>query len=195
MSDLPKPAAPPARDASQTFSGRGPAFKVDGAGGHLDLMIRQTRIHHMTLSISADTKANMLMIAASVVLSLAAKEMSGTMRWHNVILTVGSLASVCMAIFAAMPKFPLSFSKPPPSRNVLFFNTFANLPYEQFLHEMEEVMSSPAKTYEMQLREIYEQGVYLKKFKYRFIQAGYSIFLLSLFASVLAWAIEVMVGA
>jgi len=186
MNELPEVAAP----APPTFASRAPAFEVPGAGNHLDILIRQTRIHHMTLSISADTKANMLMIASSVVLSLAAKEMTGTMRWHSLILTIGSLASVCMAIFAAMPKFPLSFSKPPPSRNVLFFNTFANLPYEQFLHEMEDVMSSPAKTYEMQLREIYEQGVYLKKFKYRFVQAGYSIFLFGLFASALCWIVE-----
>ena len=169
---------------------QGPAFNVPQAGAHLDLMIRQTRIHHMMLSISADAKANMLMIASSVVLSLAAHEMVGSMQWHSIILTVGSLASVCMAIFAAMPKFPLGFKKPPPSRNVLFFNTFAHLSYEQFLHEMEEVMSSPAKTYEMQLREIYEQGLYLKKSKYRFIQAGNSLFLLTLFSSAVAWIIE-----
>lgn len=179
---------------TNTLSSEGPTLNVPEAGAHLDLMIRQTRIHHMTLSISADAKANMLMIAASVVLSLAAREMSGTMRWHSVLLTIGSLASVCMAIFAAMPKFPLSFRKPPPSRNVLFFNTFTHMPYEQFLHEMEEVMSSPAKTYEMQLREIYEQGVYLKKAKYRFVQAGYSIFLLGLFSSAVAWIVEAIVA-
>ena len=187
MSQLP---AAPNTKTGLSFSAQGPALAVAEAGGHLDIMIRQTRIHHMTLAISADNKANMLMIAASVVLSLAAKDMSSTMRWHTVILTVGSLASVCMAIFAAMPKFPLSFDKPPPSRNVLFFNTFANLNYQQFIHEMEDVMSSPAKTYEMQLREIYEQGVYLKKFKYRFVQAGYSIFLIGLFLSAVALVVE-----
>ena len=80
---------------SPTPTGREPQrFNVVQPGGHLDLMIRQTRIHHMTLSISADTKANMLMIAASVVLSLATREMVGGMRWHNVILTLGSL--LCM---------------------------------------------------------------------------------------------------
>ena len=184
MNDVPLVTPP------STFSSREPTLDVKEAGAHLDVLIRQTRIHHMTLSISADTKANMLMIAASVVLSLAAKDLADTLRWHTMMLILGSLASVCMAIFAAMPKFPLSFSKPPASHNILFFNTFANMPYEQFLHEMEDVMSSPAKAYEMQLREIYEQGVYLKKFKYRFVQAGYTIFLLSLFASAVAWMLE-----
>lgn len=182
----PAPLASP----QSTIASSEPALEVKEAGAHLDVLIRQTRIHHMTLSISADTKANMLMIAASVVLSLAAKDFAETLRWHTMLLILGSLASVCMAIFAAMPKFPLSFSKPPPSRNILFFNTFANMPYEQFLQEMEEVMSTPAKTYEMQIREIYEQGVYLKKFKYRFVQAGYSIFLFSLFASAICWMLE-----
>ncbi|MDO9453728.1 MAG: DUF5706 domain-containing protein [Stagnimonas sp.] len=188
------PEATTETKTATTLSSQGPVFNVPQAGAHLDLMIRQTRIHHMTLSISADAKANMLMIASSVVLSLAAKEMVGAMQWHSIILTVGSLASVCMAIFAAMPKFPLGFKKPPASRNVLFFNTFAHLSYEQFLQEMEDVMSSPAKTYEMQLREIYEQGLYLKKAKYRFVQAGYSLFLLTLFSSAVAWVIEAIVA-
>ncbi len=186
---LPTTEQGPTQAAGLKFS-PAPPFAVHEATGQLDLMLRQTRIHHMTLSISADTKANMLMIAASVVLSLAAKDATDSLKWHNVILIVGSLASVCMAIFAAMPKFPLSFKKPPESRNILFFNTFANLPYEQFLREMEAVMSNPASAYEMQLREIYEQGVYLKRHKYRFVQAGYTLFLLALFVSACVWAVE-----
>lgn len=156
--------------------------------GHLDLMIRQTRIHHMTLSITADNKASMLMIAASVVLTLAAREAGGGNSLPAAILTVFSLASVCLAILAAMPKIGLG--KPEvPSRNLLFFAYFTNLSYEQYLREMEEVMNSPAKTYEMQLREIYEMGQYLKRHKFRFVQAGYSVFLLGLFASACAWVI------
>ena len=164
------------------------------AGAHLDLMIRQTRVHHMTLSISADNKASMLMIASSVVLTLAARDMStGQAHWPSILLTVFSLVSVTMAIIAAMPKIGLSFKKPPASRNLLFFSTFANLSYQQFLHEMEEVMSSPAKTYEMQLCEIYEMGVYLKRYKFRFVQAGYSIFLAGLFVSAMAWVVQALV--
>jgi len=169
-----------------------PTLQVPQAGGHLDLMIRQTRIHHMTLSITSDNKASMLMIASSVVLTLAARDMSGgVMRLPSLILTVFSLASVCMAIIAAMPKLGFR-GKAPSSRNMLFFATFTQLSYEQYLREMEEVMSTPAKTYEMQLCEIYEMGQYLKRHKFRFVQAGYMIFLLGLFASASAWIIEAL---
>ncbi|HSW14162.1 MAG TPA: Pycsar system effector family protein [Solimonas sp.] len=169
-----------------------PRLDVVQAGGHLDLMIRQTRIHHMTLSITADTKANMLMIAASVVLTLAARDMvGGKAPLPALILTVFSLASVCMAIIAAMPK--LGFGrKELASRNILFFSTFTRLSYEQYLREMEDVMRSPASTYEMQLCEIYEMGQYLKRHKFRFVQAGYLIFLAGLFLSAFAWVVQAL---
>lgn len=183
MNELAPDQIPPRRAAA-------PTLQLTQAGGHLDLMIRQTRIHHMTLSITADNKASMLMIASSVVLTLAARDMgSGVMRLPALILTIFSLASVCMAIIAAMPKFGFR-SKAPPSRNLLFFATFTQLSYEQYLREMEEVMSTPAKTYEMQLCEIYEMGQYLKRHKFRFVQAGYAIFLAGLFLSASAWVVE-----
>ena len=163
-----------------------PMLHIEQGAGHLDIMVRQTRIHHMTLSITADTKANMLMIAASVVLTLAARETDGGNHIPALILTVFSLASVCLAILAAMPKLGRG-SKSAPSRNLLFFAHFTTLSYEQYLREMDEVMSSPAKTYEMQLREIYEMGQYLKQHKFKYVNAGYMVFLLGLFAAGSAW--------
>lgn len=164
---------------------------VQQGAGHLDIMVRQTRIHHMTLSITADTKANMLMIAASVVLTLAARETEGGTHVPALILTVFSLASVCLAIIAAMPKLG-NGAKTAPSRNILFFAHFTTLSYEQYLREMDEVMSSPAKTYEMQLREIYEMGQYLKRHKFRYVNAGYMVFLVGLFAAGSAWLVQAL---
>ena len=102
-----------------------PALRIEQGAAHLDIMVRQTRIHHMTLSITADTKANMLMIAASVVLTLAAREANGGESLPALILTIFSLGSVCLAIIAAMPKLG-SGAKATPSRNLLFFNTFTS---------------------------------------------------------------------
>jgi sensor histidine kinase YesM len=166
-------------------------LRIEQGAAHLDILVRQTRIHHMTLSITADTKANMLMIAASVVLTLAAREANGGDSLPALILTVFSLASVCLAIIAAMPKLG-SGAKATPSRNLLFFAHFTTLSYEQYLREMEEVMSSPAKTYEMQLREIYEMGQYLKRYKFRYVQAGYMVFLIGLFAAGCAWIAQAL---
>lgn len=170
-------------------------LKVEGATSQVDLMIRQTRIHHMTLSMVADQKANMLMIASSFVLTLAARDASsGSPHWYSLILVVSSLISVGVAILAAMPKLPFSMKKPQGSRNLLFFSYFTNLSYEQFVQEIETVIASPSKVYEMQLREIYELGMYLKHYKYRFIQIGYTIFLLGLIASAVAWLMQSGLG-
>ena len=40
-------------------------------GGHLDQMMRQTRAHHVQLSLMADRKANMMMTVASLLVPLS----------------------------------------------------------------------------------------------------------------------------
>ncbi|MCP5096734.1 MAG: hypothetical protein GY943_14370 [Chloroflexi bacterium] len=44
-------------------------------------------------------------------------------------------------------------------------------------------MSDPAHTYEAQVREVYDLGVFLGKKKYRFIRYAYSAFILGLIVS------------
>ena len=47
-------------------------MKIQHAGSHLDHMLRQTRMHHVQLSLMADLKANALMTMAAVMLTFSA---------------------------------------------------------------------------------------------------------------------------
>ena len=47
-------------------------MKIEQPGFHLDHMMRQTRIHHVQLSIMADVKANGLMTIAALILTFSA---------------------------------------------------------------------------------------------------------------------------
>lgn len=162
-----------------------PAFTVPGGAAHLDQLIRQTRVHHMQLSMIADQKAAMLLTVSSVLLTLSAQNLDEPrFRWAAALLIGFSALTVCFAALAAMPKLGKARV---PSRNILFFGTFTHLRYEQFLAEMEQVMASAATTYEAQLREVYELGQYLERQKYRYVRYGYLSFLAGLVASAIAW--------
>ncbi|HWL92829.1 MAG TPA: Pycsar system effector family protein, partial [Phycisphaerae bacterium] len=169
------------------------------AGSHLDHMLRQTRIHHVQLSVMADLKANGLMTIAAIMLTFSSPFIvREQFRMAVIALMISSLLTIVLATFAVMPGTPLRIKKTlpdvrHPKFNLLFFGSFVAMEYEQFAAAMEEMMNDPSRTYEAQVREIYTLGVFLAAKKYRFLRFAYLTFVMGLFASVLllSWAVFV----
>jgi hypothetical protein len=160
-------------------------------GGHLDQMLRQTRIHHVQLSSMADIKANMLLTVASLIITLAAPHFANpNLRWAILSMIVFCLATIALAIYTVMPKVRGHASSAEdeaggrPGFNLLFFGDFAEMPYEQFEARMEKVLNDPSHLYEVQVREIYTLGTFLAAKKYRPLRMAYLTFLAGLFVSV-----------
>ncbi len=153
---------------------------------HLDHLLRQTRMHHVQLSSMADVKANIMLTLAAVVTTFSIGYLSDpVLRWPVVVLILFCVATIFFAAYAVMPKLDFDY-KPrlkDPDCNVLFFGNFMNLDYEEFSEIMAEVMQSPEKVYEVQIREVYELGVYLGHQKYRYVRLAYLTFLGGLLGS------------
>lgn len=155
-------------------------------GTHLDHLVRQTRVHHMQLSSMADVKANIMLTLAAVVTTFSIGYLSDPiLRWPVVVLILFCIATVLFAAYAVMPKLDFDFQPEPKNLNcnILFFGNFMNLDYEAFRGIMEEIMQSPENTYEAQIREVYELGVYLGYKKYRFVRLAYLTFIGGLVSS------------
>lgn len=150
--------------------------------GHLDHLLRQTRIHHMQLSSMADVKANIMLTLAAVVTTFSIGYLNDPLlRWPVIVLILFCVVTIFFAAYAVMPK--LNFDYRPAhyhNCNILFFGNFMNLKYEAFAEMMEEVMASPERTYEAQIREVYELGTYLGHQKYRYVRQAYKSFLVGL---------------
>jgi hypothetical protein len=173
-------------------------MKIQQPGSHLDHMLRQTRMHHIQLSVMADIKANALMTISAVMLTFSAPFIAREHFKHAVIvLMVFSLATIVLAMFAVMPSTPIRIKKFDPADvrhptfNLLFFGSFARMEYDQFLAAMEEVMNDPSQTYEVQVREVYTLGIFLATKKYRLLRLAYLAFASGLFLSgtVLVWSV------
>ncbi|MEW6157409.1 MAG: Pycsar system effector family protein [Verrucomicrobiota bacterium] len=170
-------------------------MKIQQPGAHYDHMLRQTRIHHVQLSSMADIKANMLLTMSSLVVTLCAPAtMNPSLRSAAVVLMAFSLATVVLAVYAVMPKLPLTFREgadadhKSPMFNLLFFGDFVRMPYADFEKSMEEILNDPSRAYEAQVREIYTLGLFLATKKYRFLRLAYLTFLSGLLASGFALA-------
>lgn len=163
-------------------------------------MLRQTRIHHVQLSVMADMKANGLMTIAGLMLTFSAPFIvREQFRSAVIALMISSLLTIALAAFAVMPSTPLRIRKTArpdvshPKFNLLFFGNFISMDYEQFAAAMEDMMNDPSKTYEVQVREIYTLGIFLAAKKYRFLRFAYLAFVIGLFISglLLSWAVFV----
>jgi hypothetical protein len=167
-------------------------------GGHLDQLIRQTRAHHVQLSLMADTKANMILTIASIVVSLSIGYLSDPQFQRAAMIMIGfCLLTVVMAAYAAMPKQKLlkhpeqSDATNRPGFNILFFGSFLNMSYPDYESAMEKMMNDHNRVYECQIREVYTMGEYLEKKKYRFVKLAYIFFITGAVAS----SIVYMIGA
>jgi hypothetical protein len=173
-------------------------MKINQAGSHLDHMLRQTRMHHIQLSVMADVKANALMTIAAVMLTFSAPFLErAEFKYAVIALMFFSLTTILLAIFAVLPgaSLPASGTTPVdmrhPNFNLLFFGSFARLEYGQFEAAMEEMMNDPSKAYEVQVREVYTLGMFLARKKYRLLRYAYFAFTTGLLVAgiILAWSV------
>ncbi|MCF7902775.1 MAG: DUF5706 domain-containing protein [Candidatus Marinimicrobia bacterium] len=170
---------------------RSNSFHVDHPGGHLDHMMKQTRSHHVQLSVMADSKANMLLTVATVVITLSVPHLvNPQLRWGMLVIIFFSFLTIVLSTYAVMPKLPLTYkpnNRPDmkaPSFNLLFFGSFVRLNLDEYLEAMESVVNDPSQTYEVMIKEIYTLGDFLARKKYRFIRLAYLTFIFGVFSSV-----------
>ncbi len=180
MSSTPKEVPPPAEEAGAPFSG------VKGRSS-VDNLLRTAQQHHVQLSLMADMKANILITISSILLTIAlARSSDPQLRPALLTLAAACLISLVLAIIAVLPTFAQRQSQNV-SRNILFFGHFADMSEDEYLREMEEVLSSDARLYEVAVRDIHSLGIYLYRKKYRFLRFAYVALL---FGFILATIVE-----
>jgi len=161
----------------------------------LDHMLRETRIHLISFSQMADTKANILLSISSVLLSISLTKVSDPRFTGAVIVLVGFLLiTIFLALMTVTPRVQgfrhKKYSVHDPNYSPLFFGNYVDVSYDEYLKDLEEIMNDPDRTYEIMVREIYYSGIYLVKNKYRYIRLGYIFFFAGLIVSTLIFFVE-----
>jgi len=165
-------------------------MKIEKRGVHIDHMLRQTRSHHVQLSFMADSKASMLMTMASVIFTLSASFITKPQfKWATISLMIFCLITIFLAVYAAMPKLPFFIKQKSfkdlnsPRFNLLFFGDFIRMSFKEYEESMEDVLNDPDMTYQVQLKELYNLGIFLANKKYRFLKMAYIAFIIGLLVS------------
>ena len=146
-----------------------------------DVLLRTAQQHHVALSAMADTKANIIITVSSIVLTLSLGKLGEPeLRLSVLTLCVFTLIALLLAILAVLPKYrslKLTTTELPYEFNLFFMGHFSELSRERFLTEVARSMRTDGSVYAALANDIYSLGVYLRRYKYRYLRYSYLSFI------------------
>jgi predicted metal-dependent HD superfamily phosphohydrolase len=168
----------------------------------IQTMLRLTSQNHLELSDMADGKASILIsvnaIIISVILSLLIRriQVDTYLTIPTIIFLISSLTTISIAILATRPKVSEgNFSREDilnKKTNLLFFGNFYKSSLEEYQWAMNTMMRDTDYLYGSVIQDIYHLGVVLAR-KYKLIRLAYTIFMIGILVSVLAFVLAMLV--
>lgn len=168
----------------------------------IQTMLRLTSENHVELSNMADGKASILIsvnaIIISVILTVLIRriEVETHLTIPTFIFLASSLATIIIAIMATRPKISQgNFSREDilnKNTNLLFFGNFYSTKVSDYQWAMNTMMRDPDYLYSSLIMDIHQLGVVLAR-KYKLIRLAYTVFMIGIFISVIAFIIAIMV--
>jgi hypothetical protein len=168
----------------------------------IQTMLRLTSENHVELSNMADGKASILIsvnaIIISVILSVLIRriEVETHLTIPTFIFLASSLTTIIIAIMATRPKISQgNFSREDilnRNTNLLFFGNFYKTKVNEYQWAMTTMMRDPDYLYSSLIMDIHQLGVVLAR-KYKLIRLAYTVFMIGLLVSVLAFMVAIMV--
>lgn len=129
--------------------------------------LRANLSKHMTLNQMADSKASMIMTAASLIITITLTQYD-KLHLPTILLLAGAgILAVIFSILAIIP--PLHVSD---HANLFYFRSFGELSEEEFKSRFLETIIDRQKLYDAYLHEIYYLGTHRLTRKYGLIRNG-----------------------
>ncbi len=179
--------------------------KGDGFGSSrgIETMFRTSYRVHMDLSSLADAKANIMISVNGLIISITLGALAPRVASAPIllipmgVLVVGCLTALVYAVLAARPRVsstPVTLADiERNSANILFFGNFVNMPEDEFVEGMIDLMQQTDHLYTNMIRDLYGLGQVLKR-KFQLLRVSYNVFMVALVLGVvlffLAFALD-----
>ncbi|MEM9142804.1 MAG: Pycsar system effector family protein [Bacteroidota bacterium] len=166
----------------------------------IQTMYRVTMRNHLKLSDIADTKANILLSVNAIVISMALANLipkldnpsNEYLIYPTVIFITFSIISMVLSILATRPNVTRGeFTKKDVEEhkvNLLFFGNFHKMNLAEYEWAIQELIKDQAYVYKSLTMDLYFLGKVLDK-KYRILRLTYTIFMIGMILSVIAFGI------
>jgi pycsar effector protein len=140
--------------------------------------LRANLSKHMVLNQMADSKAGMILTAASLITTIALTQIANLPLVTVLILAATGIAAVVFSIIAISP--PLGAKG---RVNLFYFRSFVEIEEEEFISGFKDLMRDREKLYDAYLHEIYYLGRYRLTRKYALVRNGLWTLLIGLVAA------------
>lgn len=175
-------------------------FKGESPDRGIQTLFRVTLKNHITLSDIADTKANILLSVNAIIISLALSNLipkldnpsNDYLIYPTAIFVLFSVASMIMAVLATRPNVTSGeFTHEDVLQkkvNLLFFGNFHKMSLTDYEWAINELVKDKDYIYSSLTKDLYFLGKVLNR-KYRLLRWTYTIFMIGMIISVIAFGI------
>ena len=175
-------------------------YKNDNPERSIQTLFRVTLRNHIKLSDIADTKANILLSVNAIIISLAISnlipKLDAVSNRHllipTLVLVLFSVASMILWIMSTRPNVTSGeFTKEQVKNrdvNLLFFGNFHKMPFDLFKWGINEMIKDKDYVYESLMLDLHLLGKVLHR-KYLLLRLTYTVFMLGIIISVIAFVI------
>lgn len=176
-------------------------YKTESPERGIQTFYRVTLRNHMKLSDIADTKANILLSVNAIIISLVISNLlskldnpsNSYLILPTVIFVLFSMASIIMSVIATRPNITRGkFTKEDVKNrnvNLTFFGNFHKMDLEEFEWAINELLQDKDYVYASLTKDLYYLGKVLER-KYRILRITYSVFMIGIVVSILAFGIS-----
>jgi ABC-type multidrug transport system fused ATPase/permease subunit len=150
------------------------------------------------LSDIADTKANILLSVNAIIISLVLANLISKLdtnpylTYPTVLFTLVGIVCMIMSIIATRPNVTSgTFTKEDVANkdvNLTFFGNFHKMELKEFEWAIDELVKDKDYIYSSMTKDLYFLGKVLDR-KYRILRATYTVFMIGIIASVIAFAV------
>ncbi len=166
----------------------------------IQTVFRVTLRNHLKLSDIADTKANILLSVNAIIISLALSNLipkldnpsNSYLIIPTIIFIIFSVASMMLSVLATRPNVTSGeFTRKEIEEkkvNLLFFGNFHKMPLPEYTWAMHELMEDKEYIYNTMIKDLYFLGKVLHR-KYKILRITYSVFMIGIITSVIAFVI------
>lgn len=164
----------------------------------IQTMYRTSMRNHLKLSDIADTKANILLSVNAIIISLVLANLipkldnpsNDYLVYPAAIFVLFSITSMIMSVIATRPNVTSGkFTKEDVKAkkvNLIFFGNFHKMSLEDYEWAMQELIKDQRYIYDTMTKDLYFLGLVLNR-KYRLLRWTYSIFMIGMVLSVIAF--------
>ena len=169
----------------------------------VDTLFRVTLNNHTRLSDIADSKANILLSVNAIIISIALSTLipklgspkNEYLLLPSIVMILSSVVSIVFAILATKPNVTYeSFNEEDVKNkkvNLLFFGNFYQMSLDAYVEAMEDLMKDRDYLYNSMTRDLFFLGKVLER-KYRLLSITYTIFMVGIILSVVAFTYAVL---